>query len=67
MREGINFSNRSEELADGTVISPYNWSDYEDAMAENSGEDEALKTTVTAEEMKNLHKIGEGICCDGRS
>ena len=23
----------SEELADGTVISPYNWSDYEDAMA----------------------------------
>lgn len=56
----------SEELADGTVISPYNWSDYEDAMAENSGEDEALKTTATAEEMKNLHKIGE-ICCDGRS
>lgn len=42
----------SEELADGTVISPYNWSDYEDAMAENSGEDEALKTTATAEEMK---------------
>ena len=57
----------SEELADGTVISPYNWSDYEDAMAENSGEDEALKTTVTAEEMKNLHKIGEEFAVTGET
>lgn len=57
----------SEELADGTVISPYNWSDYEDAMAENSGEDEALKTTATAEEMKNLHKIGEEFAVTGEA
>lgn len=57
----------SEKLADGTVISPYNWSDYEDAMAENSGEDEALKTTATAEEMKNLHKIGEEFAVTGEA
>ena len=35
-------------------------------MAENSGEDEALKTTATAEEMKNLHKIGEEFRCCSR-
>jgi hypothetical protein len=37
----------SEELADGTVISPYNWSDYEDAMAENSADDTALESIDT--------------------
>ena len=58
----------AEELADGTVISPYNWSDYEDAKAEGTGdssEDEELKTTATAEEMKHLHKIGEEFAVTG--
>lgn len=64
--EGIVLAS-AEELSDGTVIHPYNWSDYEDAMAENSGEDEALKTTVTAEEMKNLHKIGEEFAVTGEA
>ena len=36
-------------------------------MAENSGEDEALKTTATAEEMKNLHKIGEEFAVTGET
>ncbi len=39
----------AQELADGTVISPYNWSDYEKTMAE----DEALQTDATAEKMKD--------------
>lgn len=58
----------AQELADGTVISPYNWSDYEDAKAEGTGdssEDEELKTTATAEEMKHLHKIGEEFVVTG--
>lgn len=55
----------AEELADGTVISPYNWSDYEEAMAEDSDEDDELKTTATAEEMKHLHKIGEEFAVTG--
>ena len=60
----------AQELADGTVISPYNWSDYEDAKAEGTGdssEDEELKTTATAEEMKNLHKIGEEFAVTGEA
>lgn len=60
----------AQELADGTVISPYNWSDYEDAKAEDTGdgsEDEELKTSATAEEMKHLHKIGEEFAVTGEA
>ena len=62
--EGIVLAS-AEELSDGTVISPYNWSDYEEAMAEDSDEDDELKTTATAEEMKHLHKIGEEFAVTG--
>lgn len=60
----------SEELADGTVISPYNWSDYEATVAEDmkeDSEDGELKTTATADEMKNLHKIGEEFAVQGET
>lgn len=46
----------AQELADGTVIHPYNWSDYEVAAAEDtrdSSEDAEVKTTATAEDTRD--------------
>lgn len=67
--EGIVLAS-AEELSDGTVIHPYNWSDYEATVAEDmkeDSEDGELKTTATADEMKNLHKIGEEFAVQGET